>query len=147
MKRTVVLLCIITILTIPAVADTGLGVVFGYPGSVGITIKLNNFPVISATWAFGDTTSIGATCDYWVVNQALSGTLLHWYLGIGAFGHFVVNAGKGEDSIGLGLRLPIGLQIFPVKQLEVYIELVPSLPLLPGIGFDINSAVGIRYHF
>jgi len=125
-------------------ADTGAGLQFGYPGDVALTVKLDHFPVAGLSWSFGSSTYLGTTIDYWLANNKISDTPLTWYYGGGISAS--INTGSG-DKIGLGLRAPIGLQFYPAKQIETYLELAPGLAVLPGIGFDIGAALGFRYHF
>jgi len=48
----------------------------------------------------------------------------------------------------LGLRLPVGLTyLFDGAPVDLFLEAVPSLDLLPGTSFDLDAALGARYWF
>lgn len=127
-------------------ASTGVGAVFGVRGNdgitsdVGLSLKFNNFPVLGIKWGFGGNGYLGGTMDYWFLNKPLSGRVLYWYMGAGAY-VWIAN------DFALGGRLPIGLQLWPVNKLEIFAEAAPSLAVLPGIDFVVDGAIGVRYHF
>lgn len=54
----------------------------------------------------------------------------------------------GEGGAGLGIRFPVGLDYLPEKApVDVFLEVVPGLDLLPSTWFDIGGALGVRYWF
>lgn len=59
----------------------------------------------------------------------------HWY--------------DGDDGrTGLGIRFPVGLAYLPAKApVDIFLELVPGLDLVPATDFDMNGAIGARYWF
>jgi len=115
--------------------------------------------------------SLGVIGDYYLIDSVLVKDIgLHWFLGLGFYGSVAVydtyhysyypyypyypyrtSEKERESSFGLGGRLPIGLSWQPVKPLEIYLNLAPSLGLhinpldFPdgGIGLEI----GIRVWF
>jgi hypothetical protein len=49
---------------------------------------------------------------------------------------------------GLGIRFPVGLDYLPEKTpVDVFLEIVPALDLVPETDFDITGAIGVRYWF
>jgi hypothetical protein len=65
---------------------------------------------------------------------------LPFYLGAGA------RILGGNDS-QLGVRLPLGVSyLFPSQPLEAYAEVAPVIKVAPGIGIDIDGAVGVRLY-
>ena len=63
------------------------------------------------------------------------------YFGLGA------KIGFGPD-ISIGARVPVGLAyLFDGTPLDVFIELVPGLEIIPDTKFDINGGIGVRYWF
>lgn len=112
------------------------------PG-IGLTLKFGNFPVLGLKWMFAqDSINIGASCDYWAVNQHLGG-ILDYYLGVGLY----AGLGFGDPfRFNMGLRIPIGLQIWPVNKLELFLEIAPMLNFLPfSFGYALSG--GLRVHF
>ncbi|MCX6139620.1 MAG: hypothetical protein NTX15_02125 [Candidatus Kapabacteria bacterium] len=115
---------------------TGVGIQFGYPGNVGLSLRFDQI-ALGAAWRLGDNGYLHLTADYWLLKKKLVKNV-DWYLGPG------VNIGIGDPFI-LGVRLPIGLQWMPAKQLEIFGELAPCFYLLKETKFDVNAAIGIRY--
>jgi hypothetical protein len=63
------------------------------------------------------------------------------YFGIGA------RLGFGND-ISIGVRVPVGLAyIFDGTPLDVFIEIVPGLAIIPDTKFEMNGGIGVRYWF
>jgi hypothetical protein len=119
---------------------TGIGVVFGYPGQVGLSIKINSFPVLGLWWYLGNQSGFAGTLDYWAINNGL-GSNFYWYLGPGVYVDIY-------STVGFGLRLPIGLQWFPGgSPFEIALEIAPRLALLPGMNFGFQGTIALRFHF
>ena len=119
--------------------NLGIGVIVGYP--TGLSLKFNNFPVMGIAWNVNGYFHVHA--DYWIINKPLTDPI-NWYLGIG--GKLRLWTNQSSSNIGLGLRIPIGLQWFPFNNLELFGELVPGLSFLPGTGFDWDAAIGARFY-
>ena len=63
------------------------------------------------------------------------------YFGLGA------RLGFGNDVI-IGARVPVGLDyIFDGTPLDVFIEIVPGLAIIPDTKFDMGGGIGVRYWF
>lgn len=119
-------------------------------GGFSVTFKVPKVPLLFAA-DFGFSShhfTIGATGDYWLMNPQIVGPL-YWYFGPGG----AVSV-KGGDDFGLfvGPRFVIGLDVFPVKPLEIYLQLAAQI----GFGMDNDSAclgwgfplnLGIRWWF
>jgi|JI7StandDraft_1071085.scaffolds.fasta_scaffold226810_1 hypothetical protein len=55
---------------------------------------------------------------------------------------------EDRSSVGLGIRLPIGVDLtVDGLPLDVFLEVVPTLELLPGTYLDLDLSVGARYWF
>ncbi len=111
---------------------------------IGATVKFGNFPVIGAEWMFGNSSRIAVSCDYWVINNKLSGPLWY-YLGLGAYAGF--GLGGQSASIDCGGRIPIGIQIMPLKKFEIFAEVAPLVAVLPTISIGYSIRAGFRIHF
>jgi opacity protein-like surface antigen len=115
----------------------------GSTGSgVGLSLGFGGFPVIGLEYDFTEP-RFGLSVDAWVVNDRFSGTPLSYYIGVGGFGGIAFNRSNGFD---LGVRLPLGLQIFPLRQFEIYLEVTPMLHLI-ALRPDLAASVGLRVHF
>jgi hypothetical protein len=75
-----------------------------------------------------------STLDFWLLHNPIGGGFISWYLGLGAYGVLGIN----PIWYALGVRLPIGLQIWPMdsERLEVFLELAPAWVPLYGGSFD-----------
>ena len=133
----------------------GIGVEGGYglgsiPGSGNamVTFKVADLPLMAVGLSgLGGNLAIGATADLWLIKEPLVDALL-LYIGPGVYAGFQTGTG---GSISGGMRLPIGLQVFPTKWLEGFIEIAPSIgirlanPIELDWGFQ--GALGIRFWF
>ena len=133
---------------------TGIGVFASFAGlstgdtgtNFGLTMKFGNFPVLGIAYNFGeDNGNLGISCDYWVWNQKLSGTAMYYFVGIGAYGGMASNGDNSEFDFGL--RAPIGLQFWPIRKFELFVDFVPMVGLLPSVVLDFAVEVGGRVHF
>jgi hypothetical protein len=117
----------------------------GGGGGIGLTLKFGNFPVIGLKWMLSQNyANIGISCDYWAINAHLGG-ILDYYLGVGLY------AGLGFGNpfmFNPGLRIPIGLQIWPVEKLELFLEFAPMVTIqASGLGLGYALSGGLRVHF
>ncbi|MCK6541113.1 DUF3996 domain-containing protein [bacterium] len=66
---------------------------------------------------------------------------LPFYFGLGGYVVFA-------DKLGIGARVPIGIDyIFADQKLDIFLEIAPTLNLIPSTSFTANGGVGIRYWF
>jgi len=153
-KTLVIAIVLLVAIAVPATFATGIGIsagldaLGGQPGAdVMLSLKLDNFPFLMGIgFAVGqDVLRFGFTADWWALNQNLF-SFVNYYLGPGLY------IGYASDLM-LGGRLPIGLNIFPVKNLELFLEAAPTLSV--GLGgravrfpvFGIQGAFGLRFWF
>ena len=53
----------------------------------------------------------------------------------------------GGDDSQFGIRFPFGVSyLFPSQPLEAYVELAPVFKIAPGLGGDLDGAVGLRLY-
>lgn len=115
----------------------GIGIIAGDP--TGLTIKTQPFK-IDLAWALGDKGYIVANVDYQLATSSL-GNNLNWYYGVGG------KIGVG-DSFHLGARIPVGIEYkLSGTPFDIFGEVAPGLGLLPGVGLDVDGAIGVRYYF
>ncbi len=119
------------------------GIVGNMPNSAMISLKLDKLPLLGFGFSIGSgQTDIGLTADWWFYHEKVGGPF-SVYIGAGGYGEY------NNGTFGLGARLPIGLQFFPLKPLELFIEAAPRAGLALGnpIQFPVwgvQAAVGFR---
>ncbi|MFP4364724.1 MAG: hypothetical protein ACLFR1_12760 [Spirochaetia bacterium] len=91
-----------------------------------------------------DTFQIGLTGDYWFVKDALAGAL-SYYVGLGGYLQYA-------GAMDFGLRVPVGIQIWPLNPLELFVEVAPSVGIVlsdPIVfpNWGIQGAFGFRFWF
>lgn len=155
---------ILSVSTARAAANQSVGIgvqyswVYNYVNGPGLTVKIGNFPVIGANLNIGNGgLGLGLTVDWHAWNPPLGPFL--FYLGPGIGGNIFIGS---SFSFNLGLRLPIGLQWFPAKWLEIFLETPPTVGLSLGTGagygsgssgsltiptFGIGVSLGVRFYF
>lgn len=100
----------------------------------------------AAAWsvAGNDKNNLIAQLDFTKHNFSLfnvSKGRLPFYFGLGAYAVFA-------DKVGLGGRVPLGIDyIFADQKLDVFLEIAPTLNLIPSSSFTVNGGIGIRYWF
>ncbi len=153
MKKTVLAAAFITalfVITAPAFSYNAVGIYGNFMGSstgngggIGISLKFGNFPILSASWNFRQNFDLGVACDYWVINQKLGG-ILDYYLGIGFY--LGMNGDANTFNLNPGARIPIGLQIWPVQKLELFLEVAPTITFVE-LGVGVSASLGLRVAF
>ena len=153
-KKTIVIaLVLLAAVAVPMTFATGVGAAFGLPigsglpgSNVMLSLKLANVPFLMGLgFSVGNTTSsFGFTGDWWVANQNLF-SFVNYYLGPGFYVGY-------SEALVLGGRFPFGLNVFPIKNLELFVELAPTLAV--GLGdpvtfpvFGVQGAFGARFWF
>jgi hypothetical protein len=118
-------------------------------GSGGLPMSamlLLHAPQVPLMFGIGATTtpSIGVTADYWAAHGTLV-SILSWYLGVGAY--LLVDLGS-EATIGVGGRIPIGLQAWPIgNTLEIFLEVAPAVGVIvvpTAFDWHLQGAIGLR---
>jgi hypothetical protein len=162
MKRLVILFFVVLSVSrvIPAEAQNswGLGLILGEP--TGVTYKnwLGPDRAIdaAAAWSFSGYDSFQIHADYlfhnftWTRDTDIKGNLPLYY-GIGArlkLGSTNNGRLSRRTDARLGVRIPGGLSyLLEEAPVELFVEIVPLLDLVPATHFDLNGAIGARYYF
>ena len=91
--------------------------------------------------------AVDFTADYWFTHSHMSG-MLDYYVGLGGYLAF---ATYSQAAFALGARLPIGLQIWPLRGgvLEIFLEIAPAwIPIsssaISPLTFQLQPAIGFR---
>lgn len=118
--------------------DSGVGMQFGDPGTVGLSLRFHN-TAIGAAWNIADNGYLHVNVDQWAMREELDKPI-DWFAGYG------VDAGFGDD-FRIAARIPVGLIWEPSKQFEVFAQVAPGLKVLPAVDFYFGAAAGVRYRF
>ncbi len=119
----------------------------GLPMQVMLSVKPPSIPIVFGVGAQinQDLFNVGLTLDWWLYQSPLVG-IISIYIGPGLY--LAV-----PDPFELGGRIPVGLQIFPIDILELFLEITPALVFVSnrsGITipqFALQGAVGFRFWF
>jgi len=124
----------------------GLGLIVGEPTGISFKYWTGSTTAFDAAlaWSFVDEGAFHIHGDYIFHNMRLISIpegLLPFYYGIGA-------RIKTADETKLGVRVPLGLAyLFQNAPVDIFLEVVPILDLIPETDFGINAALGARYFF
>jgi len=116
--------------------ETALGIQFGTPGNVGLSLRFDRVS-IGAAWQLGNDGYLHTTIDYWAIKSPL-GSKVDWFLGPG------VDLGLRNPFL-LAIRIPIGLQWMPSKDWEIFGDVAPSLQVIDASKFYVAGTIGLRY--
>ena len=153
LKVLAIALVLLLAVAVPMTFATGVGAAFGLPfggglpgSNVMLSLKVSQIPFLMGLGFNVSETNFafGLTGDWWVANANLF-SFINYYLGPGFY------LGYGNQLL-LGGRFPVGLNVFPIKNLELFLEVAPTLAV--GIGDSISflewgfqSAFGLRFWF
>ena len=144
MKQTLQIFVIFLVISLSATyaqKNFGIGIILGEPS--GLSAKLytgsNNAFDFAAAWSFKGNGNLLLQADY-VWHSSLTGELALYY-GIGGRVIF-------QDDPRVGARIPIGLDYrFSSAPIDIFVELVPILDLIPSTNFNLGGGIGIRFWF
>lgn len=135
--------------------EFGLGLMLGDPTGVTGKYWLDEKSAVdaAAAWSLNDE-DFNLHVDYLVHSfEKLKEEPAQWafHYGIGARLRFPEdNNGNGNenDDATLGVRVPLGLDLYPSKlPLEFFIEVAPVMDLVPDTDFDMEFGLGARFYF
>ena len=125
---------------------TGVGIIIGEPTGISAKHWLSSTTAIDGAiaWSFVDEGAFHIHADYLLHSFHLiriEEGKLPFYYGIG--GRL-----KTSGDARLGVRVPLGLAyIFQTTPIDIFLEIVPILDIIPQTDFRINAALGARYFF
>jgi hypothetical protein len=120
----------------------------GLPNSAFLSLRVPRVPAVLGIGATipadGSQASFALLADWWLAQGVLAGPI-NYYVGPGLFGSI-------SSSLVLGARVPIGLDFYPIKPLELFVEAAPAVTLLSGSGLSLSSwgiqaGIGFRFWF
>ncbi len=126
--------------------NIGLGIILGEP--TGISFKIWNRQTVAfdagAAWSIVDEKHFQVHGDLLFHNFSLfrveTGRMALYY-GVGARVWFA-------SDTTVSLRVPVGLSYeFEKTPVEIFLEIVPMLDLIPSTEVGMGGAVGFRYYF
>lgn len=120
----------------------GLDPVGGLPQNVMFSAKFDEFPfLLGLGFSLVDPVRIGVTADWWLTAGNLVG-FVNYYIGPGVY------AGLGGRNFDIGLRIPVGLNAYPIPELELFLEVAPAIAFLPSFpNVGVQGAIGFRFWF
>jgi len=125
----------------------GLGIILGEPTGLSFKKWRSDTTAIggAVAWSFGKKNELHLHGDYLVHNFDVFRSEKEKfapYYGIGGRIKII------KDESRLGVRIPLGINyIFEKAPLDIFLEFVPLLDLVPSTDFEVNGAIGIRYFF
>lgn len=154
MRKTIVVAVLLFVVVAMGASAWGIGAAIGIapigglPGSnVLLSIMPPKVPILFGVgFTIGQAQfAMGITADWWMVNTNLF-SFVNLYLGPGLY------LGIEGSNITFGGRVPIGLNIFPIKWLELFLEIAPVLAIeftdpITFPVFDLQGAFGLRFWF
>lgn len=134
---------------------TGVGVIAGEPTGISFKTWVDEVHAIDAAagWSLSGNTSLRLHADYlWhdfgLLRPGPPEGRLPLYFGIGARARLGEENDRHDSDDHLGVRFPLGIAwIAPAAPIDVFVEIVPVLDLLPGTELDIDAAIGVRFWF
>lgn len=139
--------------TVSAKTQSPLGLTgFGVYGSfgttmgsgVGLSLKWGSFPVIGLKYNF-TANQFNVSADYYVIDAEGIGKNFSYFLGGGLYAG--LNGSNSANPFAFGLRIPVGLQFWPMRKFELFLSPVFSIPLIPTPTLDFGAEFGARIRF
>ena len=141
--------------------DFGLGVTLGAPSGLSMKIFMANQHALDIAVGVGyyGGASFDTHVDYHFYTKPLTRTSafdLPLYIGVGGRFNFWFEDGNRHywggktksGRVGVGVRVPIGIAFhFNKVPVDLFLEIVPGLGVIPGVGFHLDGAIGARYFF
>lgn len=138
----------------------GLGIIVGEPTGISLKKWSGTSTAVDGAlaWSFEGENFFQVHGDYLSHNFTLIKVekgKLPFYYGLGGRIKFVdgdnergTRRDKDGDKTRIGVRIPLGLAyLFEKTTLDLFLEVVPILDLIPKTDFKLNAAVGVRYFF
>lgn len=126
----------------------GIGIVVGEP--TGLSVKWRETRggsvQMALAWSFRGEDRLVGTLDY-VLGRPFERSEADFYYGLGIAVGATEGGRFGDGDAHLGLRLPIGIEVFPDRAIGVFFELAPGILLTPSSEFELTGGVGARYYF
>ena len=144
MKYLVQILVVSVVMSLSATyaqGNFGIGIILGEPTGLSAKLYTGSSTAFdfAAAWSFKGDGNLLIQADY-VWHSSLAKELALYY-GIGGRVIF-------QNDPLVGVRIPIGLDYrFSSAPIDIFVELVPILDLIPSTNFNLGGGIGIRFWF
>ena len=124
----------------------GLGLILGEPTGLSVKVWQSDYVAYDAAlaWSFGEKGNVHIHIDYLLHNYKIIRTENSYtpiYYGIG--GRI-----QTKDETALGVRIPVGINFRSRRiPIDIFLEIVPTLNIIPKTDFDLEGGIGARYYF
>jgi len=124
----------------------GLGLILGEPTGLSLKVWQSDYIAYDAAlaWSFGKKGNVHIHIDYLLHNYRIIRTANSYtpiYYGIG--GRI-----QTQDETALGVRIPLGINFRSRRiPIDIFLEIVPTLNIIPKTEFDLEGGIGARYYF
>jgi hypothetical protein len=133
----------------------GLGIIIGEPTGLSLKkwLSVNRAFAAGVAWSFSSDATFHFHADYLIHRFDLIRTpelegRLPLYYGIGARFRLKDDNKRRDNDDKLGIRFPLGITYLPLRApLDVFLEIVPILDIVPDTSVGFNAAIGVRYYF
>jgi hypothetical protein len=159
MKRNLVLIFLSLLATLAQAMENefGIGLILGEPTGISIKKWLDHNHAIdaAAAWSTSENHNFQLHADYLMHQYHVFRTDRHSgqlpvYYGVGGRVRLEnEDNGKGHRSNDLliSFRMPLGISyLFAHVPIDIFVEVVPMLDIVPDTDFDINAAFGVRFY-
>ena len=135
--------------------EFGAGIIIGEPTGLSFKYWLDgdnkNAVVGAIAWSLDNNKFFQIHADYLFHNYRIfkiKKGKLGFYFGGGARIKIRNDNDKDKDDTRLGLRIPFGLDyVFSNVPIDIFLEIVPVMDLIPSTDFNLNASIGARYFF
>ena len=146
LKYAVLFLTLSNILLANTPGKFGLGIILGEPTGLSLKAWQSDYIAYDAAfaWSFGDNGNVHIHVDYLLHNYHIIRTANAYtpiYYGIG--GRI-----QTKNETALGVRIPLGINFRSRRiPIDIFVEIVPALNIIPKTEFDLEGGIGVRYYF
>ncbi|MGH1365096.1 MAG: hypothetical protein ACRBF0_16150 [Calditrichia bacterium] len=123
----------------------GVGIIAGEPTGFSLKYWTGKGTAFDAGlgWSFGNQRRLHLHGD-WLINKpggSTKKTIISFYYGLGA-------RMKVREESKIGIRIPTGIDVLLKKSpLDIFMEVVPILDVVPETKISFNLGIGVRYYF
>jgi len=148
---TIVVACICTSVAAAAPGLIGLGIMGGEPSGFSAKLWLGDHVALDGALGYAylwDKAGVHMHGDLLLHTGSLLPSLVGFLPLYAGAGVRVKLANGVDNPREVGLRVPFGAEyVLPIIPLGFFFELAPILDFAPGVAFNGNGSLGVRYYF